>query len=406
MIDRSLYLHIWHELAAEKTMIFCAGPRQVGKTTLAKTIADSFPNNLYFNWDIFDHRKTFTENPLFFESVNRHDSTRPLIILDEIHKYRRWKNYLKGIYDQFGADYLFLILGSGRLDTFRKGGDSLAGRYFLFNIWPLTVAELSSSRRVPKEFFKNPLDISTHRDRQNHEHFSSLSRISGFPEPFTSGKETFYRRWFKTYRQQLIREDIRNLTGIKNIDSAELLFSLIPSKVGSPLSVANCANDLHVSHTAVKNWLTIFESFFLVFKISPYSTKIARAITKEKKYYLFCFPEITDPAARLENMVALELFRAVNNWNDLGYGEFSLHYIRNKEKQEVDFLITRKRTPFLLVETKLNEEQPSPPLRKFQEALRVPAIQLIEKENICKLFKNNSLKILVSSACDWIASLP
>ena len=97
MEQRNLYKHIWSALAAEKSMLFLAGPRQAGKTTLAKIIAESFTNKLYFNWDIPQDRKRFFETPSFFEQVERHDDSAPLIIFDEIHKYRDWKNYLKAL---------------------------------------------------------------------------------------------------------------------------------------------------------------------------------------------------------------------------------------------------------------------------------------------------------------------
>jgi len=120
-------MDICRELSLEKNMVFISGPRQAGKTTFAKLMAKKFKNNVYFNWDGFDHKKLFAQNPLFFESINRKDKTIPLVILDEIHKYRGWKNYLKGIYDQFVNDYKFLILGSSRLDIYQKGRDLLAG---------------------------------------------------------------------------------------------------------------------------------------------------------------------------------------------------------------------------------------------------------------------------------------
>jgi predicted AAA+ superfamily ATPase len=406
MLDRLLYKRIWKELAPEKSMIFLSGPRQTGKTTLAKMIAASFKNSLYFNWDIPDQRVRLLNNPSFFEALERIDPSLPLVIFDEIHKYKEWKNYLKGIFDQFHESYQFLVSGSGRLDIYQKGGDSLAGRYLLFHLWPLTVAELGGMNRDIQEFLNNPLEISMERSEELKKTWEQLGDQSGFPEPFLSGRQSTYRRWSNTYSQQLIREDIRDLTDIKSIKEMETLYFILPSKVGSPLSVASLAEDLHVSYNSVQSWLSIFERFFLMFSISPWKKNVARAIQKERKCYLWDTPRIKEPASKFENMVALELWRAITAWNDLGWGDFSFHFIKNKEKQEVDFLLAKDHEPFLLIETKLNEEQPSQALKGFQKALGVPALQLTLSGNHFRNYSSGGKDILVAPAYQWLSGLP
>jgi predicted AAA+ superfamily ATPase len=387
-------------------MIFLAGPRQAGKTTLAHTIAESFTNSLYCNWDVAEQRARLLRYPSFFEKMERRDASLPLVIFDEIHKYRAWKNYLKGIYDQFRSDYRFLISGSGRLDIYQKGGDSLAGRYLLFYLFPFTVAELGAARRSFGEFIVDPLMVNVEKSVELQQIWEGLSRCSGFPEPFLAGESATYTRWSNTYARQLIREDIRDLTDVRSVTAMETLFHLLPSKVGNPLSVAGMARDLQVSPVTVQNWLALFERFFLTFSIAPWTVKIARAVLKERKMYLFDVPRIKDAGALFENMVALELWRAVASWNDLGLGDFGLHFIKNKEKQEVDFLLTRDHEPFLLVEAKLSESEPSVPLKKFQQALHVPALQLIGTGNSYRLFTNGEQKIMVAPAWIWLAGLP
>lgn len=406
MKQRELYINIWKELASEKSMIFMAGPRQSGKTTLAQIISRSYTNSLYFNWDIPEHRTRLLKNPSFFEAVERKDSSIPLIIFDEIHKYKQWKNYLKGTYDHFHARYQFLVSGSGRLDVYRKGGDSLAGRYFLFHLWPFTVAELGKCAGTIEDFVKDPLIISMDRHQTLKKMWMQLSDLSGFPEPYVSGKMTTYRRWSNSYAQQLIKEDIRDITDIKSIGDIETLYLLLPSKIGSPLSIPALARDLKASYNSVKNWISVFERFFLVFSLYPWTAKITRAIQKERKIYLWDSPRISEPAARFENMVALELHRAITSWKDMGYGLFSLHFIKNKEKQEVDFLIARDRRPFLLIEAKLSDTQPSKALTKFQSALKIPAIQLIQDGKTYRLLSNGDHKILIAPAYQWLARLP
>lgn len=406
MEDRKLYHKVWDELAQEKSMVFMVGPRQAGKTTLAQIIARSFANSLYFNWDIPDHRKKLIANPNFFEDVTRKDASKPLIVLDEIHKFKDWKNYLKGAYDQFHDRYQFLVSGSGRLDVYQKGGDSLAGRYYLFHIWPFTIAELGRRNLKIEEFLQNPLKIRMAKGEELKETWKRLSELSGFPKPYLVNKTTSYRRWSNTYSNQLIREDIRDLTAVKSIKEIETLYYLLPSKVGSPLSVPSLASDLRVTYNSIRNWLSVFELFFLVFSVYPWTKKISRAIQKERKVYLWDTPRIEDESHRFENMVAVELWRAVTQWNDLGYGKFSLHFIKNKEKQEVDFLIAYGGKPLLLVEAKLSEEQPSSSLRKFQTALNIPAVQLLLELEGYKLISNSGQNILIAPAYLWLSQLP
>jgi hypothetical protein len=387
-------------------MVFLSGPRQAGKTTLARMIADDFPNSLYWSWDILADRATFLENPVFFENVKRKDSSTPLIVLDEIHKYRDWKNCLKGFYDGYHNRYRFLVTGSGRLDLYQKGGDSLAGRYLPFRLWPFTIAELAEENRPFDDFLSNPLEITMERNVEMMAIWSKIETLSGFPEPFLLKRIPSYRRWSQVYARQLIREDIRDMTDVKSVGGMETLYELLPSRVGSPLSFTSLSEILHVSYNTVRSWLDIFERFFLVFSIAPWTEKVARAIQKEKKYYLWDIPRIKDQGARLENMVAAELWRAVTCWNDRGLGNFSLHFIRNKEKEEVDFLIADEHNPFLLVETKLNDTKPSSALKKFQRYLGVKAIQLTHEGDGFQMLSNGGLPILVAPACQWLSRLP
>jgi len=387
-------------------MVFMPGPRQAGKTTLAQWIAADFVNRLYVNWDIPEDRTRLIQSPTFFEALERHDASTPLVVFDEIHKYRDWKNYLKGAYDPFKDDFQFLVSGSGRLDIYQRGGDSLTGRYLQFHLWPFTLAELANVGRTIEDFRKDPLELRTEEIRRLEAMWAALGTTSGFPEPFLSGKEASYRRWSNAYSRQLIREDIRDLTNIKAIEDLETLYYLLPSKVGSPISIASLSNDLKVSYNTVRSWLSTFEQFFLIFSISPWTRKIVRAIQKERKIYLWDSPRIIDAAARFENKVALELFRAVTVWNDMGWGRFSLHFIKNRDQQETDFLIADETHPVLLIEAKFSETQPSTALLKFQSALNIPAVQLTNRPGGYRLSTNAGRRILIAPAWQWVSMLP
>jgi predicted AAA+ superfamily ATPase len=404
-MKRKTYENIWKRLSAHKQMVFIAGPRQAGKTTFTEILSEDFNNSLYFNWDILDEKRKLVENPSFYEEVHRKDNSVPLIIFDELHKYSNWKNYLKSVYDRDKGNYKFVVSGSGRLDMYQKGGDSLAGRYFIFYLWPFTLAELAGNNISIEQFLSNPIEVRT-CPNETQLIWNKLSHFGGFPDPYLNETGHYYQIWSNTYKKQLLREDIRDLASLRSFEDVEVLFSLLPSKIGSPLSMASLARDIRVSFDSVRSWIEVFENFFMVFRISPWSRKISRAITKEKKLYLFDYAGIDSPAAKFENIVALELFRAVSNWNDLGLGNFSLHYLRNRDKEEVDFLLSNNQNPVLLIETKLSDDHAAKSLIKFQNVLNIPAVQLVNKGDICKLVSNGNLKIMIISADHWLSLLP
>jgi hypothetical protein len=294
MKKRTPYINVWKELSNDKAMIFLAGPRQSGKTTLTKIIAESFSNSLYWNWDITNNRSQLLQDPGFFSHLVRKDNSVPLIIFDELHKYKDWKNYLKGVYDEFSDEFKFIISGSGRLDIYQKGGDSLAGRYYLFHLFPFTIAELGGMNRPFEEFMSDPLQLTMKKSETLKIIWQQLSTLSGFPEPYLSGRETTYRRWSNTYTRQLVREDIRDLTDIKSVQDIETIYTLLPSKIGSPLSVTSLAENLKVSYNTVRSWLDILERFYLTFSIPTWTSKVSRAIQKERKCYLYDYPRIKD----------------------------------------------------------------------------------------------------------------
>lgn len=409
MNNRALYKELWDELSADKALIMLAGPRQSGKTTFAREIVSKdFSDTVYFNWDLAKDKRRLIADPVFFSKEPRSGvSSRALVILDEIHKYRDWKNYLKGVYDQFAGEYQFLVTGSGRLEFSRKAGDSLAGRFLKFHIFPFTLAELSNHRRALRDFMDYPLDgFDGAPAEETRQAFESLWEFSGFPEPFIKGRKTFWSTWSATYGQQIVRDDLRTVADIRNLDTVETLFALIPGRVASPLSMNNLAGDLQVAFDTVKSWLLLFDAYYLTFRLSPWTAKVSRSILKEKKIYLFNFPVIDDEAARFENLVALEFLRAVENWNDHGWGKFSLHYLRNKEKEEVDFLVAENNKPFLLVETKLSDDKPAANLFAFQKYFNIPAVQLVKKEGVKKVYNNGKDSVLVVTAHRWLSTLP
>ncbi len=406
MRDRPLYRHIWRELTKEKRIVLMAGARRVGKTTLAEMIAEGYANQAYLNWEIPEDRARLIRNPGFFEEAERTDESAPLVVFDEINRHRGWRRYLKGAYDRIAGDYQFLVVGSSRMDQPQRRGDSLAGRYYLLHLWPFTQAELGGMSRRAEEFLGNPLQVSMERHAELAELWRTLSEQSGFPEPFLSGRKTSYRRWSSAYTGQLIREDIRDMTGIKAVAELETLYQLLPAQVGQLLAVPALAQGLQVAYNTIRSWLLALQRFFMVVSLAPWSRGIPRAIREGQKIYLWDAPRVTEPAARFENRVALELSRAVAGWNELGYGRFSLNFVRTKDQQEVDFIITDDGKPVLLVDARAQDPQPSAALIKFQNALRVPAVLLVQTAEGYRRLSNEDQVILVAPACQYLAGLP
>jgi predicted AAA+ superfamily ATPase len=403
MKRRDYYRSIWADFNKDKEMVFISGARQAGKTTLAKDIASEESTSLYFNYDIPINKSKILNHPTFFEEVDRGKSDQPLIILDEIHKFKEWKNYLKGIYDGYAGEFRFLVTGSGRLDLSRKRGDALSGRYYHFHLFPFTIGEIFASS--PHQLDQERLLEIPEQNAIAQEAWDTMAQVSGFPEPFLKGTKLKYRRWTQSYHSQVIRDDIRDEFAVQQIDAMEALYVLIGGCVGSPFSASNHARTLTISHKTVSSWITVFERFFLVFKLRPYSKRISRSLVKEPKVYFYDYCRVQDEALRYENMVAVELKRAVTLWSDFGFGEYELWYLRNKEKEEIDFLVTENGNPVFMVEAKFSDPTISPILIKFQNALQIPAIQLVNQSNVARKIRNDHNHIIVASAANWLAGL-
>jgi hypothetical protein len=359
----------------EAKMAFVAGPRQVGKTTLAKHLLSLVASDaFYFNWDIQSHRKAIIRNPEDFWQVSDKLASmgKQRIGLDEIHKYPRWKRFLKGLHDARGENLEVIVTGSGRLDIYQRGGDSLFGRYHLYRLHPFTLGEyIRESRQTvcpPGEFWRAVTDSKTPVGAK--EGLEELEALTGFPEPLFSGSEARLRRWRRSHQTLVVREDLRDLTRIREIGLVETLVAILPERIGSPLSVNSLKEDLGINFMTVQGWLEALERLYFLFKIRPYAGRLARTLRREEKAYLFDFSGIENPGSRFENLVALHLRKLCDAWTDWGYGDFALHYVRDREKREVDFLITENRKPYILVEAKLTEDGIDPHLNYFHDRLK------------------------------------
>lgn len=387
-------------------MAFVSGPRQVGKTTLARSIRKDFPQSIYFNWDIISDQKRLLKEPYFFENENRNPKEPFLVALDEIDKYARWKNYLKGAYDKFNEDFRFLVTGSGRLDLFKKGGDSLLGRYLSAPLYPLSVGEISG--RLPSwEEFKAKLSDPPTIPSSTMEAYRSLFEFSGFPEPLARADAGFYNMWFHERKSLLIREDIRSAAVVREISLLEMLSHLIPERIGAPLSINSLKEDVGIAFETARDWLLLLEHFFYMFRIPPFAGSLARSLRKESKVYLYDWVEAPQEGFRFENMVAVHLYKAVQIWRAMGAGDISLYYVRDQEKREADFLITEKGRPVCLMECKNSDMECSPALKHYQKKLKVQtAVQLIHQSGFCRKTSHEGGTQWVISADRWLDLLP
>ncbi|MCB1110672.1 MAG: ATP-binding protein [Chlamydiia bacterium] len=355
-------------------MVFIAGPRQVGKTTVGRSLKGLASHFAYINWDSQDDRNLIIQGPnKVAERVNLEKARRGklLIVFDEIHKYKKWKQFLKGFFDVYGEECQIVVMGSAKLNVYKAGGDSLMGRYFLYRIHPFSVGELLRTRSSEKEI-QSPKKVAQ-------KDFEALLRFGGFPEPYLKRNPRFSVNWQRLRREQLFREDIRDLSQVQELAQLEMLATLLTDQTGQLLSYNNLANVINVSAPTIKRWLSSLESFYYAFRIHPWTKNVKRTLKKDPKYYLCDWSLVQDEGARHENFVASHLLKAVHLWTDSGLGEYNLHFVRDKEKREVDFLVTKNHTPFFLVEVKTTSHSGiSRSLHYFHKQLKVPhAFQVV-----------------------------
>jgi len=391
-----------------RQMRFITGPRQSGKTTLARhflSLNDS--QDLYYNWDLREVRDTYKSDYSFFESPMRAIQSHgllPWICFDEIHKMPKWKNILKGYYDKYENDCRFIVTGSARLDWFRRSGDSLAGRYFLFRLNPLTLSEVAGFAHLepsPDEGALTFIERKLSRGAARQDLLDQLLHYSGFPEPFLKADETFYRRWQRDMVDYLTREDVRDLTRIMAVEHIATLMQIMPDRVGSPLSLNALTEDIETSYTTVKNSISAMQLTYALFLITPYHQRIARAVKKEKKAYFYDWGRALDPAKRFENYVAVELKTMIDLWHDKGIGDFELMYVRTRDGKETDFLILRNGQPWCLFEAKLQDDVIA--RHHFDQANALGNIPFLQITSRNQVFKKQDSRFFRISASRFFA---
>ncbi len=343
-----------------RQMIFLVGPRQSGKTTICKEVADH-----YLDWDNENHRDLILQGPdAIADKLELHkpSNTLPIIAFDEIHKYSRWKIFLKGFFDTWGERTRIIVTGSTRLDIYQKSGDSLMGRYFIFHLHPFSPSELVTPEPPDELLYSPPRKLD---DKQ----WETLLAHGGFPEPFIHNDMRFTTRWRKLRHQLLFKEDIRDLTRIQELSQMESLGLILAERSGEQLIYSQLAGRVRINEKTARNWIEILSQLHFGFTIRPWFTNVERSLRKEPKWFIRDWSLLRNEGNRAETLIACHLLKSVDYWNDQGLGDFALHYIRDKNKREVDFAIIRDGKPWCLIEVKLADTTLSKTLKHFHKVL-------------------------------------
>jgi len=381
-------------------MAFVSGPRQCGKTTMARMILKKRKSGHYYNWDDVKFRKMWVKDPS--NTILYDGKICPIFIFDEIHKAKMWKRTLKGIYDTREKEMDIIVTGSARLNVYKKGSDSLLGRYYHFRLHPFSLAEISGHSISSPENLREKL-FGGSRTKTFPDLLKDLFEYGPFPDPFLSSNVKKANLWRKNRLERVIREDLRDLTRTLELSQIEMLAALLPEKVGSPISLNSLREDLEVTFNTVKRWINWLKELYYLFEIKPYFTSIRRSLKKEGKIYLWDYSEISESSARFENLIAGSILKACHHWTDGGEGEFDLHYLRNKEKKEIDFLITKAKNPFLPIEVKWRDTEPSNNWNAFMKDLNCEyAVQVVFNSGIRKIYFRDNYRLLVISADDFL----
>lgn len=370
------YLKKYIKADLNKKIILLTGARQCGKTTLAKQLYEKYD---YFNFDAAEDRLALQKKTW--------DRKKPLLIFDELHKKKEWKRWLKGIYDVEGLSPEILVTGSAKLNTYKKVGDSLAGRYFQFRLHPLDLKEAYNLWQ-----------------QDSGEIFNRLYHCSGFPEPFLQDSEAYYKRWRRTHLDIILRQDLIDLYAIRDIQAIENLVMLLKTRVGSPVSYATLARELERDANTVKRWLLLLENLYVIFRVTPYHKKISRSLLKEPKFYFYDIAQVEgDKGARLENLLACALLKELQFIEDTIGDDAKLYYLRTKDGKELDFLITINNKPTHMIESKWSDPTPSAAFSHFKPFF--PDIQQIQLVKDLKRETTYPEGLEIRALVPWLAHL-
>ncbi|MFH1282425.1 MAG: AAA family ATPase [bacterium] len=388
-----------------RQMRFISGPRQCGKTTIAKAhLAKLNCSAFYYNWDRREVRTRYRlENDfLHHDLLNSpsQSSKRYWVCFDEIHKMPKWKNILKDFFDSHEKEINFIITGSARLDMFKRSGDSLAGRYFLFRLNPFLLSELCGRKLetvLPEKHAIDYIEKSIAHKKHEQKAMESMLKLSSFPEPLLKNNSLFARKWHESYMEKIVKEDLRDLSSIHQMEKVIDLIYLLSAGISSPLSIKSLKEELELNFNTVKNYINYLMLVFVLFQIPPYHKSMKRVIRKEKKAYFYDISPVQNEAARFENYIALELKIRIDLWNDIQQDKYDLFFFRTREGKETDFVITKNGAPYFLCEAKLSSTNIDKHHYIHAHLLGdIPFIQVLKEPNVLKIEQKKHFVISAS----------
>jgi predicted AAA+ superfamily ATPase len=383
---------------ADHKIAMVSGPRQCGKTTFAKMLLRERGYGRYHNWDEFEFRHTWGRSPSEIIPARKGREV-PLVVLDEIHKDRLWKRNLKGVFDTLQHPCDFLVTGSARLNVYRRGSDSLLGRYYHFRLHPFSLREMERSDILaPDKALDSLFNRAFASGKHAKDSLTSLMAYGPFPEPLFGQSARKANMWRRTHEQVIIREDLRDISRLPDLGRLELMSAMLPERVGSLFSVASLRENLEVSFDTIQRWIAYLKELYYLFEVKPYVRSIPRSLRREGKMYLWDYASVRDKAARFENLVACHLLKVCDYWTDTGAGDFRLFYLRDKEKRELDFLIVRDEVPWLPVEAKLTDTEPSANWKRFIGLLPCKRGLQVVAAPAWKLWSFGDTRVLVAGA--------
>ncbi|MBI3818575.1 MAG: ATP-binding protein [Planctomycetes bacterium] len=381
----------------QKKMVLLAGPRQCGKTTLARQILARRPGR-YYNWDATVDRKAILREEL--------DAGARLWVFDEFHKFARWRNWLKGQYDTNHEEHAFLVSGSAKLEIYSRGGDSLQGRYHPHRLHPFTLAEYLGI--PPTDSYEYVPNLGQTAPAGSRGSLEELLQFGGFPEPLFAASDRAASRWRREHATRLVREEVRDLERVRELERVELLYERLSEIVGSVLSINNLREDLEVAFETVKSWIVILEKLYACFRLAPYGPPRIKAVRKGQKLYLWDWARVEDPGSRFENFVALHLLRFQHWCEDVEGANVELRYFRNTVGKEVDFVLLKNRKPWIAIEAKQSDQTLSDGLRYLLERVEFPFAFQISRSG-AKNFRHadiNKCRVRLLPAAEFLVNLP
>lgn len=389
MISKTRYLNPFIEKDLDRKMVFLGGPRQVGKTTLARTLSTmKDPHAAYLNWDDAEDRRSIR--------ALRFPADSNWLVLDEVHKFAGWRNHIKGLFDKHRERYRILVTGSARLDFYRRGGDSLLGRYHSYRLHPFSVSEVA----IPDHTNGAQLNTTPFQElkfppltKEIVEAHDALITFGGFPEPFLERDPTTHRRWHLDRRERLLEQDIRDVEALRDLNKVEILMDLLPSKVGGLFSLNSLREDLGVTHHTLAHWVDILERFYVHFRLRPFHSRLIHSLRKEPKLYLWDWSEAPEGGARVENFIASHLLKFVHFLRDVEGHKTELFFLRDLEQREADFLVTIDQRPWFAVEVKSSEAHGSKSLKYFGSRLKIPFLYQVSAQETSDVIENGVRKM-------------